>query len=141
MLFPAEHDNSVVGGEESILLVDDYSPIALLKRRVLEQLGYAVTYRTSSFDALNAFKNNLAKFDLVITDITRSDMTRDKLAGELLAIRPDLSILICTGYSEDIHKKNAKDLGIQGFLQKNVLKKELAEFVRNTLDNIQQKGD
>ncbi|MDM8535302.1 PAS domain S-box protein [Desulfobacterales bacterium HSG17] len=121
-------------GTERILLVDDEVPIARLEKQMLERLGYHVTFCTASLEALGIFKGNPDKFDLVVTDMTMPDMTGDKLAKELISIRPDIPIIICTGFSEMLSDEKSKTIGIKGFLMKPVVKSELAQKVRKILD-------
>ncbi len=121
-------------GTEKILLVDDEEPVAQIEKEMLERLGYQVSKRTSSTEALKAFQANPNKFDLVITDMTMPNMTGDKLAGELLLSRPDIPIIICTGYSERLNKELARDIGVKCFLMKPVVRSELARTVRDVLD-------
>ena len=121
-------------GTERILLVDDEESVARLEKQMLERLGYHVTYRTSSIEGLKAFKSNPDDFDLVITDMTMPNLTGDQLAKELIAIKPDIPIVICTGFSERINKEKTKEYGIRGFLMKPVLKTEMARMVRRVLD-------
>jgi len=121
-------------GIERILLVDDEEPIVRLEQMTLERLGYRITARTSSVEALEAFRANPTAFDLVITDMTMPNMTGDQLARELMAIRPDIPVIICTGFSEKMSPEKADSLGIRGFLMKPVIKSEMARTVRNVLD-------
>jgi CheY-like chemotaxis protein len=74
------------------------------------------------------------KFDLVITDLTMPNMSGDKLAGELMNIRPDIPIILCTGFSEKMSKERAEALGIKGFLMKPILKSDLAKLTREVID-------
>lgn len=122
------------GGKERILLVDDEESVAKLEKQMLERLGYQVTIRHTSLDALQTLKFNPESFDLVITDMTMPNMTGDKLAREMIALRPDLPIIICTGFSERINQEKAEALGIKGFLMKPVIKSNLAQMVRKVLD-------
>jgi CheY-like chemotaxis protein len=101
---------------------------------MLERLGYQVTVRTSSIEALEAFRASMDKFDLVITDLTMPNMSGDKLAGELMNIRPDIPIILCTGFSEKMSKERAEALGIKGFLMKPILKSDLAKLTREVID-------
>jgi CheY-like chemotaxis protein len=101
---------------------------------MLERLGYHVTLRTSSIEALEAFRANPDKFDLVITDMTMPNMTGDKLAGELIKIRSDIPVILCTGFSEMMSKEKAKSLGIKGFMMKPVVIKDLSGMIRKVLD-------
>ena len=122
-------------GNENILFVDDEAPIAKMGSKVLEQLGYSVTSRTSSVEALELFKSKPQAFDLVISDMTMPNMTGDKLAGELMKIRPDISVILCTGYSKKISKESIADIGIKALVYKPVIKADLAKTVREVLEN------
>jgi CheY-like chemotaxis protein len=122
-------------GTERILLVDDEKPIVRLEQMVLENLGYHVTPLTSSLEALAAFQTNPHDFDMVITDMNMPKMTGDQLARELNSIRPDIPVIICTGFSTRIDKKRAELTGIKGFLMKPVIKSDIAKMVRKVLDN------
>ena len=93
-------------GTERILFVDDEAPIAKVGGQILERLGYSVTTRTSSIEALELFKAKPDDFDLVITDMTMPNLTGDKLAIELVKIRPDIPVVLCTGYSIKINVIN-----------------------------------
>ena len=121
-------------GCESILLVDDEEPIVRLEQMMLERLGYQVTARTSSPDALAAFKANPSKFDLVISDRGMPNMTGEQLARELISIRPEIPIILCTGFSDENDEQRAKAMGIKGFLKKPVATGDLATMVRKVLD-------
>jgi PAS domain S-box-containing protein len=126
-------------GTERILLVDDEAAIIAMEKQVLEHLGYQVTSRTSSLEALEAFRANPNTFDLVITDMAMPNMPGDKLAVELTKIRPDIPILFCTGFSETMSKEKAASLGIKGFLLKPIVTKDLAQKIREVLDgNIEE---
>ncbi len=86
-------------------------------------------------DALEAFRTNSKNFDLVITDMIMPNMTGDKLAGEMIKIRSDIPIILCTGFSEKVSAQNAKTFGIKGFLMKPVVLEELSNMIRKVLDN------
>ncbi len=120
--------------DEHILLVDDEKQIVDVVQQMLERLGYQVTVRTSSIEALEVFRASMDKFDLVITDLTMPNMTGDKLAGELMNIRPDIPIILCTGFSERMTKKRAESLGIKGFLMKPIVTSDLAKLIREVID-------
>ena len=121
-------------GNERILLVDDEAAIARLEKQMLERLGYQVTSRISSLDALEAFKANPDRFDLVITDMTMPNMTGDQLAKEINAIRPGIPIIVCTGFSERINPEKAAAMGIRGLLMKPIIRFEMAQMIREALD-------
>ncbi|MDY6950754.1 MAG: PAS domain S-box protein [Thermodesulfobacteriota bacterium] len=121
-------------GRECILFVDDEPPLADLGKQKLRRLGYEVTTRTSSVEALELYKAKPDAFDLVITDMTMPQMTGDRLASEMMKVRPDIPVILCTGYSTQISKEKAKGLGIRGFAMKPIVTRELAEMVRQVLD-------
>jgi len=133
-------DEALPTSHERILLVDDEEQIVFLEKAMLERLGYQVTARTSSIEALEAFREQPDKFDLVLTDMTMPNMTGDRLAGELMKIRSDIPIILCTGFSEKISREKADTLGIKGFLMKPIAVKDLAQTIREGLDDI-DKGD
>ncbi len=128
-----EIDSPIQKGNEKILLVDDEDPIIQMEKQMLERLGYRITSRTSSIEALKAFKAQPDKFDLVITDLTMPNMTGDKLARELMTIRPDIPVILCTGFSEIMSKEKTESLGCKGFLLKPIVLKELAGLIRSVL--------
>jgi PAS domain S-box-containing protein len=129
-----EDNEPLPGGTEKILLVDDEDVIARMGRHMLERLGYRVDECTSSRSALKDFRSNPDKFDLVITDMTMPEMTGIQLAEEMISIRPNISIIICTGFSDKIDEKSSKAKGIKGFLMKPVVKSDMAKMVRKVLD-------
>ena len=130
ILIPKE----IQGGSERILLIDDEEVIVTLSKQMLERLGYHVTAHTNSLEALETFQANPNKFDIVITDMTMPNMTGDRLAQELLNIRSDISIILCTGFSEKISKEKADALGIRALLLKPVAMRNLANTIRQVLD-------
>jgi PAS domain S-box-containing protein len=123
-------------GTERILVVDDEAPIAKLNGMLLESLGYSVATRTSSIEALELFRSNPGDFDLVISDMTMPKMTGNLLAAELMKIKPEIPIILCTGYSKKASDESAKEMGIKEFLYKPVTKANLAKTVRKTLDMV-----
>jgi len=132
--------STIPGGNERILLVDDEEAIINLERTILERLGYKVTSLTNSIEALEMFRTAPREFDLVISDISMPSLNGDRLASELINIRPDIPILLCTGFSEIIIGKTAEDLGVRGFLMKPVFMDELANTIRNIMDS-KKKGN
>ncbi len=128
-------------GTERILVIDDEAPIAKLNGMMLEDLGYSVTTKTASIEALELFRSNPGDFDLVISDMTMPKMTGDLLATELMKIRPEMPIILCTGYSRKISGESAKNTGIKAFLYKPVAKADLAKTVREILDMAKTTSD
>ena len=124
----------VTKGHERILLIDDEPDIIDVGKRILEQLGYTVTTNSNSIEALELFQKDPYKYDLVITDMTMPFMTGDELAGEIMRIRQDIPIIVCTGYSEKLTEEKALKIGIRAYLGKPLLKSEMAETVRKVLD-------
>jgi PAS domain S-box-containing protein len=135
-LIRTDHSDTIQGGTEKILLVDDEIIIARTEQQLLERLGYRVTIRTGSIDALEAFKANPDKFDLVVTDMNMPNMTGVQLTGEIKKIRPEIPIILCTGFSYQVNEEKSKALGIQGFIMKPVMMREIAELIRNVLDKL-----
>ncbi|SDU16345.1 response regulator [Desulfobacula phenolica] len=124
----------IQGGTERLLLVDDENAIILMEKRMLERLGYQITSCTDSIEALDVFHTNPDKFDLVITDMAMPNMPGDKLSAEMVRIRPDISILLCTGFSERISEEKAASLGIKGLLMKPIVMRDFAQKIRDVLD-------
>ena len=126
-------------GKERILFVDDEASIARMCGQILERLGYQVTTRTSSVEALALFRVKANDFDLVITDMTMPNMTGDKLAVELMKIRPNIPVILFTGYSKKISDEIAAQIGIKGFAYKPVVKNDLAKMIRKVMDEASPK--
>ena len=133
-----EVGNIISEGTERILLVDDEEAIVRLEQQMLERLGYQVVTRTASFDALEAFKANPDRYDLIVTDMTMPNMTGDKLSEEIKKIRPEIPVIICTGFSEKIDGEKCKALGIQGYVMKPIVRNEFAGTIREVIDNTSQ---
>ena len=121
-------------GDERILLVDDEEEMVETVRLLLERLGYEVTYKLRSVDALKEFRNNPTGYDIVITDMTMPEMTGDQLAKEILNLRPDIPVILCTGFNERIDKQVTTDIGIRELLLKPIMIGTLANTIRQVLD-------
>ena len=121
-------------GTERILYIDDEEIIATMGQNMLERLGYKVTAQSSSIVALSTFQNQPDAFDLVVTDQTMPGMTGVDLARRMLQIRPDMPIILCTGYSSQISEGKAKSCGIKGFAMKPLARKDIAALIRKVLD-------
>jgi PAS domain S-box-containing protein len=127
---------SLPTGDERILFIDDEPDLADIVKQMLEHLGYHVTPSNSGIDAIDRFKAAPHNYDLVITDMTMPQMTGDVLAGKILKMRPNIPIIICTGYSERIDERTARTLGIRHYMEKPIDMQKLAVTVRNALDEI-----
>ena len=122
-------------GREHILLVDDEKALADIGRQMLERLGYQVTPRTSSLEALEVFKAQPNGFDLVITDQTMPNLTGVDLTKEMLSIRSDIPIIICTGFNAQISTQRVEEIGVKRLLMKPLVVREVATAIREVLDN------
>jgi PAS domain S-box-containing protein len=129
----AKVEAPIPGGKERILFVDDEAALVQLATSTLSGLGYEVVGRTSSLEALELFRTRPDWFDLVITDMTMPNIRGDELARELLKIRPDIPIILCTGFSEMISEEKANKLGIRRLVMKPISKKDLAIAIRDVL--------
>ena len=121
-------------GTERILFVDDEPAIANMAGQALGRLGYRVVTRSSAIEALALFRAKPDDVDLVITDMTMPQMTGDRLALELRAIRPRIPVILCTGYSKELSHERIAGLGIKALIHKPVVQAELAKIVRAVLD-------
>ncbi|MBI4774171.1 MAG: PAS domain S-box protein [Deltaproteobacteria bacterium] len=121
-------------GTEHILFVDDESSIVRMQKQSLERMGYAVTATDSSVEALDVFRAASDDFDLVITDMTMPGMTGDRLARAVKAIRPEIPVILCTGFSEKLKGPGQADMKIDAVLIKPVDKSKLAKIIRELLD-------
>jgi CheY-like chemotaxis protein len=121
-------------GNERILLVDDEKLLADIGKQMLKNLGYEVLAITSSIEALNAFKTQPDNFDLVITDMTMPNMTGVDLAKRIMRIRPDIPIVLCTGFSDMVWEEKAKAIGIREFVMKPIIRQTMARVIRRVLD-------
>ncbi len=121
-------------GKERVLFIDDEEILAEMGKDMLERLGYDVTVRNSSLAALETFQNQPDQFDVIITDQTMPGMTGADLARRMMQIRPDIPIILCTGYSTLISEEKAKSMGIREFALKPLAKRDLAQLLRKVLD-------
>ena len=121
-------------GHQRILFVDDEPALVDIGKKMLEHLGHEVIIRTSSLEALEAFRNNPDRFDLVISDKTMPQMTGFDLARELKQIRPDIPIILCTGFSDTTDSDKAKAMGISGLVMKPIVMREMAETIKRVSD-------
>ena len=135
--FPRDADDQLTG-DERILFVDDEKVIIKLGLKLLGSLGYKVVGKTSSIEALDLFKSDPARFDLIITDMTMPIMLGTELSKKIMEIRPDIPVLMCTGFSEQIDEDTAGELGIRGFVNKPILMTDLAVQIRSILDKEEQ---
>ncbi len=127
-------EDTNLAGKETILYVDDEPELVRLGENILNRLGYKVIGETSSTKALEIFKADPNKFDAVITDQTMPRITGVELAADILKIRPEIPIIICTGYIEESIQEEANQIGVAMFVSKPVSKQEIAKVLRSTLE-------
>jgi CheY-like chemotaxis protein len=127
-------------GTERILFVDDEQAIVTYSEKVLASLGYQVRATTSSEEALELFRTHPDRFDLVIADMTMPKITGAVLSGALLEIRPDIPIILCSGFSEGMSEEKARAIGVRKFLMKPLNRRELAVVIREILDEGKEKA-
>ncbi|MGD0400704.1 MAG: PAS domain S-box protein [Syntrophobacteraceae bacterium] len=131
-----EARESLCVGAERILFVDDEAILAELGQELLGSLGYKVITKTNSFEALETFRTDPQGFDLVITDMTMPGLRGEELAREIIALRPGMPIILCTGYSELINETQAREMGISEFVMKPYMAANLADTIRKALNTL-----
>ncbi len=127
--------NHLPSGNERILVVDDEITLTKMIKTVLVRLGYNVTTKTNSLEALSLFYSQPDNFDLIITDQTMPQMTGRELTIKILACRPDIPVILSTGFSSTINQEKAMNIGAKAFFMKPFENKELAIIVRKVLDD------
>ena len=144
LLFPVLDDevqadhvqpDSYQQGTERILFVDDEKTLTRVGVETLTALGYDAVGTTSSVEALTMFKEDPDGFDLVITDMTMPHLTGDQLAEAILQYRPDIPVIICTGFSKFMTSTRASTLGVRALLMKPVTVEKLSRTIRDVLDS------
>jgi len=124
-----------LNGDERILLIDDEKPILNIVGQVLTRFGYKVTSHNMSTDALECFKKSPYDFDLVITDMTMPELTGDKIVTEMKKVRPDIPVILCTGFSEKIANGIITGIKPDRILMKPAGKDDLLTTIRVLLDH------
>jgi PAS domain S-box-containing protein len=132
--FETTLDESVATGDEHVLFVDDEEALIEMGEELLADLGYHVTSRLSSREALALFRLDPSRFDLILTDQTMPDMTGVEFAREVMSIRRDIPVILCTGFSHLVDANKARETGIRAFVMKPLTRKEIARTVRKVLD-------
>jgi DNA-binding NtrC family response regulator len=125
---------SIPTGTENVLVVDDEERSVSIMKVVLERLGYNVTAMTSSLKAMELFKEDPHQFDLVLTDLIMPQLNGDKLVSEIIEIRPDMPVIITSGFTDTIINDNFKQISNKAFIPKPFQPQELAKTVRQVLD-------
>jgi CheY-like chemotaxis protein len=130
----AEIEGPLPTGNERVLFVDDEKLLVDIGRQMLEGNGYRVTPRTSSIEALELFRARSDDFDLVVTDMTMPNMSGLELAREIFKLKPNMPVIMCTGFSETVNEAGARAAGIKAFLYKPVTMDSLIRAARKALD-------
>lgn len=125
---------SLPHGTERILCIDDEEDVSAVTGRMLEMLSYRVERKTDCLKALNEFRAAPDRFDLIITDYAMPHMNGIDFAGEIMKSRPRMPMILCTGYGDRIDKEKTRSVGIRALAVKPLNLRELAELVRNALD-------
>ncbi|MCX5871469.1 MAG: PAS domain S-box protein [Deltaproteobacteria bacterium] len=133
-LTEAVHSEAIPTGTERLLVVDDEEVLATMLQLILQGLGYQVRSSCNSLEALALIEQDPMAVDLLITDMTMPYLTGFELAQKALALRPDLPIILCTGFSDLINKEQVQALGIRSYLMKPVSIQDLGQAVRKALD-------
>ncbi len=120
-------------GSEHILFVDDEEMVVTLYEDMMTFLGYSITATSSSLDAWQMFEADPERFDLVITDLTMPRLAGDELAKKMIHLRPDVPIILCTGHSNRVTRRDAQSIGIRQYLMKPIILDQLAFAIRDAL--------
>jgi CheY-like chemotaxis protein len=120
-------------GHEHILFIDDEDALADLGKQMIESLGYRVTSRVNSLEALRLFESQPEVFDLVITDLIMPDMTGDELIKKIHQMRPNIPVILVTGFTDRMTPERAADLGVTRLAIKPIVIKDMARFIRQAL--------
>ena len=133
-------EESLPTGNQTILFVDDESALVEMGVQMLESLGYHVIGETDPLDALALFREKPNGFDLIVTDMSMPEMTGTQLASDLMDIRPDISVILCTGFNSAITEVQASGMGIKALVMKPIRKSKMANAVRLALQSEQDQG-
>jgi predicted ATPase/signal transduction histidine kinase/CheY-like chemotaxis protein len=131
---PEPDQPTLPGGNESVLVVDDEEMVAEVTASMVNRLGYRVEKWTSSREALAAFKARPGAYDLLITDQIMPGLSGAELVQEIRQVRPDIPVILCTGFSSQMDERKAAEQGIDGFTYKPVATRDLAVLIRRVLD-------
>ena len=124
----------ITKGSENILLIDDEAELAMIVREMLEDIGYTVTVRANGLEALELFRRDADLFDLVITDQIMPHITGIELSRALLRIRPDIPIILCSGFKDQSIEEQIETAGIREFLMKPITLGNISKAIRKVLD-------
>lgn len=129
------------GGQKHILVVDDENSIAIFLQQLLHKYNYKVTYTTSSKHALEIFENSASDIDLIITDQTMPEISGTEMIKQMFRIKPNIPVILCSGYSENINEKSALDMGCTKYMEKPINSKKMIQALYNILNVKKVNGD
>lgn len=128
-------DEILTGGNERIMVVDDEEEICTFLESALQKYGYDVFTYQNGVQALQDFKKEPDRYDLVMSDITMPYMTGKDLASKLIEVKPDVAIILFSGHTDLINKEDALAMGVKDFYQKPLALHQVIKKVREVLDN------
>ncbi|UCF91839.1 MAG: response regulator [Desulfobacterales bacterium] len=131
---PIEDLKPLPTGQGTILFIDDEEYLVDLGEQMLNHLGYEVTTSMNPLNALKIFRTRPETFDLVITDMSMPKMSGERLVKEIRAVRSDVPIIMCTGFSEQMNPEKARAIGVSEFLNKPLVIRELARVITKVLN-------
>ena len=134
---PAQLYDGPVSGKGTILFVDDEEIVVEMNRQLLSRLGYNVLASHTCHDALDLFKEHADEIDLVITDQTMPKMTGMELAAKIIALKPDMPVILCSGYSDLITQEKLEEIGIRRYLKKPLSIRDMALAINAVLNKQQ----
>lgn len=128
-----EKTEEIPQGSGTVLVVDDEPVIAEMLQRMLKNMGYEVLICTSSTEALEVFKQQRAHIALVLTDMNMPVMNGAEVARQIKQLSPIMPVVLCTGFSETIDEEKARRMGIDGYMMKPVIQRQLAQTLHDVL--------
>ena len=131
-------NNTLPTGNETILLIDDEPILIEVGQQILQVLGYKVLTCNDSMESLKLFNQAPNDIDLVISDMTMPKMTGDRLAAQMLQTRPELPVILCTGFSSKFTDKEAAKIGVKALVNKPLVMEKMAPLIRRILDDVEK---
>jgi DNA-binding NtrC family response regulator len=138
MRLQKENSQRTPDGKKKILLVDDDSMVGNTAQEILEYFGYRVDFRIDPVEALNHFQRNPYGFDLIVTDMTMPLMTGRELALEIMKVREDIPVIVCTGHSVAFSEKEAAQMGVKAVVMKPLTMALLKETIHRVIEGVQK---
>ncbi|HKJ63879.1 MAG TPA: response regulator [Desulfopila sp.] len=126
-------DATNTSGTGTILLIDDEPEVLRVMAIRLERMGHRVVSTTDSREALQMIRKDPEEYDLVLTDQAMPQISGDQLAQKIIALRPDMPLILCTGFSYSIDEHEARRMGFEALLAKPILGADLTAVVSRCL--------